>query len=261
MERHFNVSGNERKSLVMKAAELTGERPVYLGMPTAAFKVGSFQIGKNGELSWNEEDSEAAEQLLEGLREAGYTAQEDGTAENTPEEPVSSEEENRLSISVSDDLTDEQYGLLKKLVRGKATLLKHAFQTETLEIEREDGKLTFPWFTASDGGHTQAYILFLTKLIEMVKKAKRVSVHDGDVENERYAMRCFCLRLGFIGTEYKGARRILLENLTGSTAWKSGRPEEQTHGTAENTAETTEKIKDTVSGESGENTNTEEVPA
>ena len=41
------------------------------------------------------------------------------------------------------------------------------------------------------------------------------------VENEKYAFRCFLLQLGFIGDEYKAARRVLLKNLTGNGAWKN----------------------------------------
>ncbi len=33
-----------------------------------------------------------------------------------------------------------------------------------------------------------------------------------------HAFRCFLLRLGFIGDEYKTTRKILLRNLTGSYA-------------------------------------------
>ena len=41
-------------------------------------------------------------------------------------------------------------------------------------------------------------------------------------KNEKYAFRCFLLRLGFIGEEYKVERKILLKNLTGSSAFKNG---------------------------------------
>ena len=44
--------------------------------------------------------------------------------------------------------------------------------------------------------------------------------------NEKYAFRCFLLRLGFIGTEYKEARKILLRNLAGSSAFKGGQSKE-----------------------------------
>ena len=37
-----------------------------------------------------------------------------------------------------------------------------------------------------------------------------------------YAFRCFLLRLGFIGSEYKAERKILLKNLSGSSAFKNG---------------------------------------
>lgn len=39
---------------------------------------------------------------------------------------------------------------------------------------------------------------------------------------QKKAFRCFLLRLGFIGSEYKAERKILLRNLTGSSAFKNG---------------------------------------
>jgi hypothetical protein len=47
------------------------------------------------------------------------------------------------------------------------------------------------------------------------------------VDNEKYAFRCFLLRLGFIGAEYKTDRKILLKNLTGSSAFKNGGAERE----------------------------------
>ena len=56
----------------------------------------------------------------------------------------------------------------------------------------------------------------------MAKNQKRVNAKEKDVENEKYAFRCFLLRLGFIGNEYKQERKILLQNFTGSAAFKNG---------------------------------------
>ena len=42
-----------------------------------------------------------------------------------------------------------------------------------------------------------------------------------------YAFRCFLLRLGFIGAEYKTARKILLKNLSGSSAFRNGGTEHE----------------------------------
>ena len=43
-------------------------------------------------------------------------------------------------------------------------------------------------------------------------------------DNEKYAFRCFLLRLGMIGEEYKPVRRVLLRRLTGSSAFRHGKP-------------------------------------
>ncbi|MBR4450324.1 MAG: hypothetical protein IKS39_00635 [Clostridia bacterium] len=44
---------------------------------------------------------------------------------------------------------------------------------------------------------------------------------DKEVPNEKYAFRCFLLRLGFIDDDYKTARKILLRNLEGNTAFRT----------------------------------------
>jgi hypothetical protein len=55
----------------------------------------------------------------------------------------------------------------------------------------------------------------------MAKEAKRVTATEKPTDNEKYAFRCFLLRLGFIGNEYKACRKILLKNLAGSSAFKA----------------------------------------
>lgn len=247
MERkiNYNVSGRERRELVSKIAEITGEHPVYMGMPSIAFKIGPFEVNRLGVLTWEEWADNDAHHLIDQLKEAGYSAAEDTPVDNIdaistetsvdteePEAEAPAEEPEEgdemedqpitISISVPDHLTEEEFSRLQQLVNGKATLLKHAFGAEDLPIVREEGQIAFPWFTASDGDHTAAYSIFLVKLIELAKNSKRVTTKDKDVENERYAFRCFLLRLGFIGDEYKGARKVLQENLTGSSAFKSG---------------------------------------
>ena len=45
----------------------------------------------------------------------------------------------------------------------------------------------------------------------MATNSKRITAKERTVENEKYAFRCFLLRLGFIGDEYKTSRKILLK--------------------------------------------------
>ena len=63
----------------------------------------------------------------------------------------------------------------------------------------------------------------------MAKEQKRVTATEKPIENEKFTMRLFLIRLGFIGDEYKTARKILLRNLSGNASWKSGhKPERNT---------------------------------
>lgn len=96
-----------------------------------------------------------------------------------------------------------------------------------LPIEVTNEKISFPWFPAvSTPEELQAYDTFICKLCEMARNAKRVVAKEAETANEKYAFRCFLLRLGFIGAEFKTERKILLRNLTGSSAFKGGQPKE-----------------------------------
>lgn len=54
----------------------------------------------------------------------------------------------------------------------------------------------------------------------MALKQKRVVAVVAETDNDKYAFRCFLLRLGFIGDKYKIARKVLLKNLTGNSAFR-----------------------------------------
>lgn len=112
---------------------------------------------------------------------------------------------------------------LKRLVESKGSLIKKALGVKILELEITDDKVRFPWFEdGTDPDAVKAYSHFVTALCEMARMQKRVTAKEKDTDNEKYAFRCFLLRLGFIGDEYKAARKILLRNLTGSAAFKNG---------------------------------------
>ena len=65
-------------------------------------------------------------------------------------------------------------------------------------------------------------LTFIAALCKMSLEQKRISAKAKEYENEKYAFRCFLLRLGFIGDEYKADRKLLLRNLSGSSAFKNG---------------------------------------
>ena len=149
------------------------------------------------------------------------------TPEETEEVAESAEttepdEADTLTISLPDDLTEEDFEKLKNLVASKASLFKKALGTDDLTIQRADGKISFPWFHGADSAKVQAYSRLVKALYQFAKNAKRVTAKEHEVPNEKYAFRCFLLRLGFIGKEYKDCRKILLEKLSGSAAFRNG---------------------------------------
>ena len=118
-------------------------------------------------------------------------------------------------------------GNLTKLLEAKGSLIKKALGIDDLRIEIDEEKVSFPWFSETpDAESAKAYMHFISALCEMSRNQKRITATEKEVENEKYAFRCFLLRLGFIGTEYKGERKILLKNLSGSSAFKNGERKE-----------------------------------
>lgn len=75
-----------------------------------------------------------------------------------------------------------------------------------------------------DAEEIKHYTQFIEALCKMAIDHNRVASIPKKSENEKYDFRCFLLRLGFIGDEYKTLRKFLLKNLTGNAAFKNGKP-------------------------------------
>ena len=162
-------------------------------------------------------EKEIVEDLILQLRERGF--QDD--AEITEEVPVQQE---KLTIAIlKESLTDTALENLQKIIANKQTLFQRAFRTDSTEVEITEEKINFTWFPyTTDSDEIAAYTQFISRLCDMARDAKRVSSKPTETDNDKYAFRCFLLRLGFIGKEYKTARKILLRNLTGNSAFRYG---------------------------------------
>ena len=220
MEYKFNVTGTDRKRLAAAISEFTGEKAEYQFMPTCAYVIGNFILSKEGTLSC--EDSTDVTALLEKLTADGFTAEYD--AEPITETEADKEESHGIAIQIPmAGFTETALQNLHTLVEAKGSLIKKALGVNALPINQIDDRLDFPWFAEdSTPEELNAYMHFVTALCEMAKKQKRITAKEKETDNEKYAFRCFLLRLGFIGAEYKGERKILLRNLSGSSAFRSG---------------------------------------
>ncbi|UZT81588.1 virulence protein [Caproicibacterium sp. BJN0003] len=227
MKINYNVTGEQRKELVKAIGVILQVKPLYMKMPTCAYKIGDITVDKEGTLIC--EDDANAERIAHNLIADGFTAADNAT-ESAAEEAAPTEEveaPDSLTISMpKNGFTDEAIANLKLLVESKATLIKKALGAEGLPITVEDDKISFPWFSGFPAPEEiSAYAKFIGRLCGMAKTQNRVTAKDKTVDNDKYAFRCFLLRLGFIGAEYKADRKILLKNLTGSSAFKGGAPD------------------------------------
>lgn len=70
------------------------------------------------------------------------------------------------------------------------------------------------------GGHIKAMIQFSIAVCELAHEVRYASPKPQQTDNEKYALRCFLLRLGFIGDEFKTAREFFINKLDGNAAWR-----------------------------------------
>ena len=288
MKVNYNIQKEERKAMVAAVSKVLGEKPAYCGAPSFSYKVGTFEITKDGSLCFDDATDEAmVARVRTALREAGFTSEdgeneascadtgaddpiqtgasveeptavdaaeiESSRTETAPDEPTVVEteadeqiqmetpkeaspaeetetepDEDSLSISLSRSLfTETALQNLDALLLSKGRLIRHAFDIREATYTLTDDRITFAWLHGTITDETaKAYAEFISKLCLMARAQKRVTAKEKIVDNEKYAFRCFLLRLGMIGSAYKESRKILLQNLIGSSAFKSGHRKE-----------------------------------
>ena len=245
MTVNYNATGTRRKDMVKKVSEALGGWEVkYLGAPTFSYRVGDFEIDRNGALIFDDRtDSKLVESVLEALAQAGFECEEaqediaamtnaDGETEK-PEPTDSTTADEPISLSVSlprESFTATALDNLDGLLESKGNLIKKAFGIEEASYTLTDDRITFNWLHGEvTPESSKACQDFIGKLCEMARNQKRVTAKPKSYENEKYAFRCFLLRLGLICNEYKTSRKILLQNLSGNSSWKDGHRKEAAH--------------------------------
>ena len=207
MTIEFHLTGETRKTLVNTISEIIGIQAVQQFMPTCAYKIGEcYTVTKEGDLEISDSaDSKETEYLMEELKNRGYDI------------PT----ENRLTVQMPADFFDEHtLGNLQQICENKATLFKAAFQTDSLDIIPSDEKVEFPWFKVEQDGDADACCTFISMLCEFAKNQSRINRKPDTSDNPKYTMRCFLIRLGMVGAEFKAARKVILRHLSGNSAFR-----------------------------------------
>ena len=208
----FQLTGEKRKELVNTVSEIIGIPAEYQFMPTCAYKIGDFYtVTKEGNLEISDSaDSKETEHLMEELKKRGYDVPDTTEPEST-----------KLTVQMpADFFTEHTLSNLRQICENKATLFKAAFQTDSLDIIPSNEKVEFPWFKVEQDGDADACCTFISMLCEFAKNQGRINRKPDTSDNPKYTMRCFLIRLGMVGAEFKTARKVILRNLTGNSAFR-----------------------------------------
>ena len=212
MTIEFHLTGEKRKALVKAISEILEIPAEYQYMPTCAYKIGEcYTVTKEGNLEISDSaDSKETEHLMEELKKRGYDVPDTTEPEST-----------KLTVQMpADFFTEHTLSNLRQICENKATLFKAAFQTDSLDIIPSDEKVEFPWFKVEQDGDADACCTFISMLCEFAKNQSRINRKPDTSDNPKYTMRCFLIRLGMVGAEFKAARKAILRNLTGNSAFR-----------------------------------------
>ncbi len=223
MKISFNVTGSDRKHLVQTVSRSIGAAPRYLGMPSMAYEIGPFTVTKDGSLEFDDgTDGTAVEMILNAAAAEGFEFER-------PDQPAAEDEGEPAGFGLSvifpaDTMSEDALRNLEAILAAKASLIRNALGTGELRIDRNEKMVSFPWFNDRmlTTEEARTYTHFISALCEMARNRKRITAKEKETGNDKYAFRCFLLQLGFIGAEYKAERKILLKNLTGSSAFRNG---------------------------------------
>ena len=224
---NIRLATENRKAAAARLAEIIGGTSRYTKVPRCAYEVGPYFLEKDGTVTVPDDAdlqplrTLAEEGLLEPFEAETEPQEQEADMAATEADSAASDAENGLTISLPmDGFNPDSLDRLIKLVDSKATLIKKALNAQRLTIRRDDDRVSFPWWDEMpEPDEAQTYMSFIAALCKMAKEAKRVTAKEVEVESEKYAFRCFLLRLGFIGSESKAQRKILMQRLSGTAAF------------------------------------------
>lgn len=241
--RTFNKTQEDRKILVKRISELIGKDLKYTGVPRCAYEGSGFTVTKEGDL---EVEDTIGDFIIEALiAESLITRPEEPEATSlTVSLPASHHTGATLRnlinlIFTRADLLNKALGTSFQVDEGLTDCLRDESGLFTAEdffktvaaYEDEHGRaidgitfdpdrITFSGLPATSGSAT---LKAFTNLCKMMNKQaltqNRIQAKTVDEKNEKYALRIWLVRLGMNGPEYKEDRKLLMENLSGHSAF------------------------------------------
>lgn len=136
-------------------------------------------------------------------------------------------------------------GLVETLKDDRCTYTRANFFRAVADYEDQHGKslygltitpeaVSFTGFgEAADVDHLRAYGHLAVMMNNQALHQKRIQAKAVDAANEKYAMRIWLVRIGMDGDEFKQTRKILMEKLTGHSAFRTAADAEKAKAKAQ----------------------------
>lgn len=127
-----------------------------------------------------------------------------------------------------DAILDENSLHSVNALRGFLAGYEQEYGSGILGMKVGEDRIVFDGFPDRvDADHVKTFTQLVSCMARTAKKQKRVVARETEAENERYSMRTWLLRIGMNGPEFKEARKHLMENLTGHTAFRTAEEAER----------------------------------
>ena len=244
MTINYNVTGTERKRLADYISGFMGTEKKYLGAPTFAYQIGYLTVSKDGAVSFEDRGYNSdIDALMAELEGQGFHTEDTIAKGDTAAQPDEARASTGPEAAPAEDSATQPHGCgltvtlpaaslpsdallnLTSLLTAKGRLIRKALGVEALPVEVSPDTVSFPWFKGQDldADEVKTYTHLISALCDMARNQKRITAKEKATDNDKYAFRCFLLRLGFIGAEFKDERKILLRDLSGNSAFKSGK--------------------------------------
>lgn len=230
----------DRKEIVKILGEHFGVKPKYLGVPSFDYEieteVETFTVDREGRITTKAGEEVELEEILD-KQEVDYENLEiafplDGhtgiSLRNLVHMIYSRQDLIKKAFELEENIIELELVLA---LSGEGvridTIEDFKIAIEDLE-ERTHQRISFDFdeetfsfkLLKSDGEKIKAYAQFISLLNKKSKELKYASAKTVATDNEKYTFRTWLMRLGMIGEEYKATRKILLENLSGNTAFR-----------------------------------------
>ena len=246
----------ERKEIIKSLGEHFGVKPKYMGVPTCAYKIETAEetyiIDRAGKIT----TSAGLEVELETLLNPKNTEETVNTNETeitTFEVAVPVEGHTGITLRNLVNIVYSKQVLIKKSLGTTSNIIEDDFckgineaKIETLKdfkttiesigldkcqgitFDFNNNTITFKFLEGEASPEkVQAYTQFVALLNQSAKVLKHASAIAKDTDNDKFTFRVFLVKIGMISDEYKAARKILLENLEGNSAFRSGKKPEK----------------------------------